>query len=87
MQKWDKPNTGRCKKCRILWVYPKIAVSLKFLLFYPNPKGDKRNFKLVSVQIWDTPNFVYIFIFPSSIVIILSLSFASSVLWVTITNV
>jgi hypothetical protein len=35
--------------------YPKITVSLKFLLFYPNPKGDKRNFKSVSVQKWDTP--------------------------------
>jgi hypothetical protein len=38
-----------------LWMYPKIAVSLKFLLFYPNPKGDKRNFKTDSVQKWDTP--------------------------------
>jgi hypothetical protein len=38
-----------------IWVYPKITVSLKFLLFYPNPKGDKRNFKLVPVQKWDTP--------------------------------
>jgi hypothetical protein len=36
-------------------MYPKIAVSLEFLLFYPNPKGDKRNFKLVSVQKRDTP--------------------------------
>jgi hypothetical protein len=39
------------------WVYPKIAVSLKFLLFYPNPKGDKSNFKMDSVQKWDTPTF------------------------------
>jgi hypothetical protein len=31
-------------------VYPKITVSLKFLLFYLNPKRDKRNFKLVPVQ-------------------------------------
>jgi hypothetical protein len=31
-------------------VYSKITVSPKFLLFYPNPKGDKRNFKLVSEQ-------------------------------------
>jgi hypothetical protein len=44
-------------KCPENWVYPKITVSLKFLLFYPNPKGDKRNFKLVSVQKWDTPHF------------------------------
>jgi hypothetical protein len=42
-------------------VYPKITVSLKFLLFYPNPKGDKRNFKWVSVKKWDTPkNYVLI---------------------------
>jgi hypothetical protein len=38
-----------------IWVYPKIAVSLQFLLFYPNPKGDKRNYTLVSVQKWDKP--------------------------------
>jgi hypothetical protein len=38
-----------------IWVYPKITVNLKFLLFYPNPKGDKSNFKWVSVQKWDTP--------------------------------
>jgi hypothetical protein len=37
------------------WLYPKITVSLKILLFYPNPKGDKRNFKWVSVQKWDIP--------------------------------
>jgi hypothetical protein len=36
-------------------VYPQITVSLKFLLFYPNPKGEKRNFSSVSVQKWDTP--------------------------------
>jgi hypothetical protein len=36
-------------------VYPKITVSQKFLLFYPNPKGDKRNYTLVIVQKWDTP--------------------------------
>ena len=24
-------------------------------MFYPDPKGDKMNFKLVSVQKWDTP--------------------------------
>jgi hypothetical protein len=40
-------------------MYPKITVSLKFLLFYP--KGDKRNFKWVSVKKWDTPqNYVLI---------------------------
>jgi hypothetical protein len=38
-------------------VYPKITVSLKFLLFYSNPKGDKRNFKLVPMQKWNTPIF------------------------------
>ena len=32
----------------------KNVLSLKFLLFYPDPKGDKMNFKLVSVQKWDT---------------------------------
>jgi hypothetical protein len=42
---------------QIFGVYPKITVSLKFLLFYTNPKGEKRNFTLVSVQKWDTPNF------------------------------
>jgi hypothetical protein len=26
-------------------------------MFYPNPKGDKRNFKLISVQQWDAPHF------------------------------
>jgi hypothetical protein len=36
-------------------VYPKITVGLKFLLFYSNPKGVKRNFKLVSVQKWNIP--------------------------------
>jgi phosphoenolpyruvate carboxylase len=36
-------------------VYPKITISLRFLLLYPNPKRDKRNFILVSVQKWDTP--------------------------------
>jgi hypothetical protein len=35
-------------------VYPKITNSLKFLLLYLNPKVDKRNFKLVSVQKWET---------------------------------
>jgi hypothetical protein len=40
---------------QFIWVYPKIAVSLKLLLFYPNPKGDKRNFKMDSLQKWDTP--------------------------------
>jgi hypothetical protein len=39
------------------WVYPKITVSLKFLLFYPIPKGDKRNFILVPVQKWETPEY------------------------------
>jgi hypothetical protein len=38
-----------------IWVYPKITISQKFLLFYPNPKGDKRNFKSVSVYKWETP--------------------------------
>jgi hypothetical protein len=43
------------------WVYPKITVNLKFLLFYPNPKGDKRNFKLVSVQKGDTLTRILLF--------------------------
>jgi hypothetical protein len=30
-----------------------MAVSLKFFLFCPNSKDDKKNFKLVSVQKWD----------------------------------
>ncbi len=33
---------------------PQITLTLKFLLFYPDPKGDKMNFKLVSVEKWDT---------------------------------
>ena len=36
-------------------MYPKIKLSLKFLLFYPDPEGDKMNFKLDSLQKWDTP--------------------------------
>ena len=31
-----------------------ITLTLKFLLFYPDPKGDKMNFKLVSVDKRDT---------------------------------
>jgi hypothetical protein len=37
-------------------VYPQITIGLKCLLLYPNLKGDKRKFKLVSVQKWDTPS-------------------------------
>jgi len=33
---------------------PQITLTLKFLLFYPDPKGDKMNFKLVSVDKRDT---------------------------------
>jgi hypothetical protein len=36
-------------------VYCKIILSLQFLLFYPDPKGDKMNFKIVSVKKWVTP--------------------------------
>jgi phage pi2 protein 07 len=64
VQKWDTPFfclrmlkffISGYKKYYFMRVYPKITVSQKFLLFYPNPKGDKRNFKLVPVQKWDTP--------------------------------
>jgi hypothetical protein len=34
-------------------MYPKLTIGLNFPFFYPNPKGDKRNFKLVIVQKWD----------------------------------
>jgi hypothetical protein len=37
-------------KMKYNWVYPEITLHLKFLLFYPGPKGDKINFKLVSMQ-------------------------------------
>ena len=36
-------------------VYPKISLSLKFLLFYPDPEGDKMNFKVGSFQKWNAP--------------------------------
>jgi hypothetical protein len=49
-----------CPEYSFFRVYSKIAVSLKFLLFYPNPKGDKRNFKMDYVQKWDTPLFLYL---------------------------
>jgi hypothetical protein len=32
-----------------------MTVSQKFLLWYPNPEGDKRNYTLVSVQKWGIP--------------------------------
>ena len=38
-------------------MHPKIALSLKFLLFYPDPKGDKMNFKLFSLKKWDMSHF------------------------------
>jgi hypothetical protein len=52
--KMNQPHTTTNQNVRI-WEYLKITISLKFLLLYPNPKGDKRNFKLVSVQKWDAP--------------------------------
>jgi hypothetical protein len=55
-------NTMKCHYLHLQilcsWLYSKITVSLKFLLFHPIPKGDKRNFILVSVQKWDTPFYV-----------------------------
>ena len=38
-----------------MWVYPQITLSSKFLLLCPDPEEDKMNFKIVSLQIWDTP--------------------------------
>ena len=35
-----------------------MTLCLKFLLFYLDPKGDKMNFKLVSVKKWLTLYFV-----------------------------
>jgi hypothetical protein len=51
----SKPQISNCTLSNLkFWVYPKITINLKFLLFYPYPKVDKRNFKLVSVQNWNT---------------------------------
>lgn len=40
-----------------------MTLCLKFLLFYLDPKGDKMNFKLVSVKKWHTLYFVLFSIF------------------------
>ena len=61
---WGKDNKTVVNQCRlvfglsanimiwntVLMGYLHITLSLKFLLFYPDPKGDKMNFKLGSVQ-------------------------------------
>jgi|JI10StandDraft_1071094.scaffolds.fasta_scaffold02294_19 hypothetical protein len=61
---WGKDNKTVVNQCNlvfglsanitfwetVLMGYLQITLSLKFLLFYPDPKGDKTNLKLVSVQ-------------------------------------
>lgn len=65
---WGKDNKTVVNQCRlvfglsanimiwdkVLMGYLQITFSLKFLLFYTDPKADKMNFKLGSVQksIW-----------------------------------